>query len=350
MTTLTLNSLQKTYANGTHAVRGIDLEILDGELTVFVGPSGCGKSTLLRMIAGLEEITSGDLMLDGSRINDVEPAHRDVAMVFQNYALCPHMTVRRNMSYALQNRKVPKAEIDRRVVEAARMLQLDELLERKPAQLSGGQRQRVAMGRAIVREPKLFLFDEPLSNLDAQLRAQMRVDIRKLQRQLRVTSIFVTHDQIEAMTVGDRLAVLNNGELEQIGTPMEVYSKPASEFVASFIGSPRINLVSGEVKAGSLHVDGFELPGFSQISDQPVKVGIRPEDFVLESTAKMSLQIDLVEELGSDELLYCVSPTGLDYRIRRPGGSGHKVGENITVSVISEKLHLFSSQSGKRLN
>jgi len=350
MTTLTLNSLQKTYANGTHAVRGIDLEILDGELTVFVGPSGCGKSTLLRMIAGLEEITSGDLMLDGSRINDVEPAHRDVAMVFQNYALYPHMTVRRNMSYALQNRKVPKAEIDRRVVEAARMLQLDELLERKPAQLSGGQRQRVAMGRAIVREPKLFLFDEPLSNLDAQLRAQMRVDIRKLQRQLRVTSIFVTHDQIEAMTVGDRLAVLNNGELEQIGTPMEVYSKPASEFVASFIGSPRINIVSGEVKAGTLHVDGFELPGFSQISDQPVKVGIRPEDFVLESTAKMGLKIDLVEELGSDELLYCVSPTGLDYRIRRPGGSGHKVGENITVSVISEKLHLFSSQSGKRLN
>ena len=282
MTTLTLNSLQKTYANGTHAVRGIDLEILDGELTVFVGPSGCGKSTLLRMIAGLEEITSGDLMLDGSRINDVEPAHRDVAMVFQNYALYPHMTVRRNMSYALQNRKVPKAEIDQRVVEAARMLQLDELLERKPAQLSGGQRQRVAMGRAIVREPKLFLFDEPLSNLDAQLRAQMRVDIRKLQRQLRVTSIFVTHDQIEAMTVGDRLAVLNNGELEQIGTPMEVYSKPASEFVASFIGSPRINLVAGEVKAGTLHIDSFELSDFSQISDQPVKVGVRPEDFVLE--------------------------------------------------------------------
>ena len=350
MTTLTLNSLQKTYANGTHAVRGIDLEILDGELTVFVGPSGCGKSTLLRMIAGLEEITSGDLMLDGSRINDVEPAHRDVAMVFQNYALYPHMTVRRNMSYALQNRKVPKAEIDRRVVEAARMLQLDELLERKPAQLSGGQRQRVAMGRAIVREPKLFLFDEPLSNLDAQLRAQMRVDIRKLQRQLRVTSIFVTHDQIEAMTVGDRLAVLNNGELEQIGTPMEVYSKPASEFVASFIGSPRINLVAGEVKAGILHVDGFELSGFSKISDQPAKVGIRPEDFVLKSTSKMNLQIDLVEELGSDELLYCVSSAGLDYRIRRPGGSSHKVGENIAVSVISEKLQLFSSQSGKRLN
>jgi ABC-type sugar transport system ATPase subunit len=178
----------------------------------------------------------------------------------------------------------------------------------------------------------------------------MRVDIRKLQRQLRVTSIFVTHDQIEAMTVGDRLAVLNNGDLEQIGTPMDVYSKPASEFVASFIGSPRINLVFGEVKAGSVRVDGFEIPGFSHISDQPVKVGIRPEDFVLESTSKISFKIDLVEELGSDELLYCVSQTGLDYRIRRPGDSGHKVGENITVSVISEKLHLFSSQSSKRLN
>jgi sn-glycerol 3-phosphate transport system ATP-binding protein len=349
MTTLTLNSLQKTYANGTHAVRGIDLEIPDGELTVFVGPSGCGKSTLLRMIAGLEEITSGDLLLGGLRINDVEPAHRDVAMVFQNYALYPHVTVRRNMSYALQNRKVPKPEIERRVIEAAQTLQLSELLERKPAQLSGGQRQRVAMGRAIVREPKLFLFDEPLSNLDAQLRAQMRVDIRKLQRQLRVTSIFVTHDQVEAMTVGDRLAVLNNGELEQIGTPMEVYSTPASEFVASFIGSPRINLVAGEVKTGSLHVDGFEFPGFSQISDQLVKVGIRPEDFVLESTSKTNLKIDLVEELGSDELLYCASPSGLDYRIRRPGGSGHMVGESIAVSVISEKLHLFDGQSGKRI-
>ena len=271
-------------------------------------------------------------------------------MVFQNYALYPHMSVYNNMAYGLKNRKVPKEKIDQLVKDAAKTLELEGLLERKPKALSGGQRQRVAMGRAIVRDPKVFLFDEPLSNLDAQLRAQMRVDIRKLQRQLRVTSIFVTHDQIEAMTVGDRLAVLNNGELEQIGTPMEVYGKPASEFVASFIGSPRINLVSGEVKAGTLQVDGFELPGFSEISDQPVKVGIRPEDFVLESTSKMSLQIDLVEELGSDELLYCVSSTGLDYRIRRPGGSGHKVSDNIAVSVISEKLHIFSSESGKRLN
>ena len=350
MANVSLKNVKKVYPGNVTAIKGVSLDIADGEFVVLVGPSGCGKSTLLRMIAGLEKIDDGEVFIANQVVNEKEPSERDIAMVFQNYALYPHMSVYNNMAYGLKNRKVPKEKIDQLVKDAAKTLELEGLLERKPKALSGGQRQRVAMGRAIVRDPKVFLFDEPLSNLDAQLRAQMRVDIRKLQRQLRVTSIFVTHDQIEAMTVGDRLAVLNNGELEQIGTPMEVYSKPASEFVASFIGSPRINLVSGEVKAGSLHVDGFELPGFSQISDQPVKVGIRPEDFVLESTAKMSLQIDLVEELGSDELLYCVSPTGLDYRIRRPGGSGHKVGENITVSVISEKLHLFSSQSGKRLN
>ena len=350
MANVSLKNVKKVYPGNVIAIKGVSLDIADGEFVVLVGPSGCGKSTLLRMIAGLEKIDDGEVFIANQVVNEKEPSERDIAMVFQNYALYPHMSVYNNMAYGLKNRKVPKEKIDQLVKDAAKTLELEGLLERKPKALSGGQRQRVAMGRAIVRDPKVFLFDEPLSNLDAQLRAQMRVDIRKLQRQLRVTSIFVTHDQIEAMTVGDRLAVLNNGELEQIGTPMEVYSKPASEFVASFIGSPRINIVSGKVKAGTLHVDGFELPGFSQISDQPVKVGIRPEDFVLESTAKMSLQIDLVEELGSDELLYCVSPTGLDYRIRRPGGSGHKVGENITVSVISEKLHLFSSQSGKRLN
>ena len=350
MANVSLKNVKKVYPGNVTAIKGVSLDIADGEFVVLVGPSGCGKSTLLRMIAGLEKIDDGEIFIANQVVNEKEPSERDIAMVFQNYALYPHMSVYNNMAYGLKNRKVPKEKIDQLVKEAAKTLELEGLLERKPKALSGGQRQRVAMGRAIVRDPKVFLFDEPLSNLDAQLRAQMRVDIRKLQRQLRVTSIFVTHDQIEAMTVGDRLAVLNNGELEQIGTPMEVYSKPASEFVASFIGSPRINLVSGEVKAGTLHVDGFELSGFSQISDQPVKVGIRPEDFVLESTSKMSLQIDLVEELGSDELLYCVSSAGLDYRIRRPGGSGHKVGENIAVSVISEKLHLFSSQSGKRLN
>ena len=350
MANVSLKNVKKVYPGKVTAIKGVSLDIADGEFVVLVGPSGCGKSTLLRMIAGLEKIDDGQIFIANQVVNEKEPSERDIAMVFQNYALYPHMSVYNNMAYGLKNRKVPKEKIDQLVKEAAKTLELEGLLERKPKALSGGQRQRVAMGRAIVRDPKVFLFDEPLSNLDAQLRAQMRVDIRKLQRQLRVTSIFVTHDQIEAMTVGDRLAVLNNGELEQIGTPMEVYGKPASEFVASFIGSPRINLVSGEVKAGTLHVDGFELPGFSEISDQPVKVGIRPEDFVLESTSKMSLQIDLVEELGSDELLYCVSSTGLDYRIRRPGGSGHKVSDNIAVSVISEKLHIFSSESGKRLN
>ena len=350
MANVSLKNVKKVYPGNITAVKGISLDIADGEFVVLVGPSGCGKSTLLRMIAGLEKIDDGEIFIDNWVVNEKEPSERDIAMVFQNYALYPHMSVYNNMAYGLKNRKVPKEKIDQLVKEASKTLELEGLLERKPKALSGGQRQRVAMGRAIVREPKVFLFDEPLSNLDAQLRAQMRVDIRKLQRQLRVTSIFVTHDQIEAMTVGDRLAVLNDGELEQIGTPMEIYSKPASEFVASFIGSPRINLVSGEVNEGSLNMDGFKISGFSGISDQPVKVGIRPEDFVLESTPKMSLQIDLVEELGSDELLYCVSPTGLDYRIRRPGGSGHRVGENIAVAVISEKLHLFSSQSGKRLN
>ena len=350
MANVSLKNVKKVYPGNVTAIKGVSLDIADGEFVVLVGPSGCGKSTLLRMIAGLEKIDDGEIFIANQVVNEKEPSERDIAMVFQNYALYPHMSVYNNMAYGLKNRKVPKEKIDQLVKEAAKTLELEGLLERKPKALSGGQRQRVAMGRAIVRDPKVFLFDEPLSNLDAQLRAQMRVDIRKLQRQLRATSIFVTHDQIEAMTVGDRLAVLNNGELEQIGTPMEVYSKPASEFVASFIGSPRINLVAGEVKSGTLHVDSSELLGFSQISDQPVKVGIRPEDFVLESTSKMSLQIDLVEELGSDELLYCVSSAGLDYRIRRPGGSGHKVGENIAVSVISEKLHLFSSQSGKRLN
>ena len=350
MANVSLKNVKKVYPGNVTAIKGVSLDIADGEFVVLVGPSGCGKSTLLRMIAGLEKIDDGEIFIANQVVNEKEPSERDIAMVFQNYALYPHMSVYNNMAYGLKNRKVPKEKIDQLVKEAAKTLELEGLLERKPKALSGGQRQRVAMGRAIVRDPKVFLFDEPLSNLDAQLRAQMRVDIRKLQRQLRATSIFVTHDQIEAMTVGDRLAVLNNGELEQIGTPMEVYSKPASEFVASFIGSPRINLVAGEVKSGTLHVDSSELLGFSQISDQPVKVGIRPEDFVLESTSKMSLQIDLVEELGSDELLYCVSSAGLDYRIRRPGGSGHKVGENIAVSVISEKLHLFSRQSGKRLN
>jgi sn-glycerol 3-phosphate transport system ATP-binding protein len=232
MATVTLKGVNKRYPNGAHAIRGVDMEIDDGELVVFVGPSGCGKSTLLRMVAGLEDISEGQISIDDERINELPPADRDVAMVFQNYALYPHMTVFGNMAYGLINRGMPKVEVAAKVHETAKLLHIEEFLERKPAQLSGGQRQRVAMGRAIVRSPKIFLFDEPLSNLDAKLRVQMRIEIRRLQRELNVTSIYVTHDQVEAMTLADQLAVINEGRVEQMGTPMELYENPRTLFVA----------------------------------------------------------------------------------------------------------------------
>ena len=243
MSKVQLSNVIKTYPNGAEAVRGVDMEIQSGEFIVFVGPSGCGKSTLLRMVAGLEKITDGQIQIDEKLINDVSPADRDVAMVFQNYALYPHMTVRGNMSYGLKNRGMPKSEIDKKVTDAAQMLRIGDFLDRQPNQLSGGQRQRVAMGRAIVREPKVFLFDEPLSNLDAKLRVQMRIEIKRLQRRMNVTSIYVTHDQTEAMTLADRLAVINDGEIEQMGKPIDLYNDPKTLFVASFIGSPQVNLL-----------------------------------------------------------------------------------------------------------
>ena len=243
MANLQLTGVRKVYPNGAEAVRGVDMTIEPGEFIVFVGPSGCGKSTLLRMVAGLETITDGEITIGERVINDVSPADRDVAMVFQNYALYPHMSVRGNMSYGLKNRGLPKQQIDEKVNEAAKMLRIADFLDRQPQQLSGGQRQRVAMGRAIVREPKVFLFDEPLSNLDAKLRVQMRIEIKRLQRRMDVTSIYVTHDQTEAMTLADRLAVINDGRIEQMGAPMELYNDPATLFVASFIGSPQINLI-----------------------------------------------------------------------------------------------------------
>ncbi|MCA1941313.1 MAG: sn-glycerol-3-phosphate ABC transporter ATP-binding protein UgpC, partial [Caenispirillum bisanense] len=243
MATVQFTEVAKTYANGFRAIPGIDLAIADGEFIVLVGPSGCGKSTLLRMTAGLEEVTGGEIRIDGRVVNRLEPAKRDIAMVFQNYALYPHMTVFGNMAYGLRNRGTPKAEIERRVREAAAILELGPLLDRRPGQLSGGQRQRVAMGRAIVREPAVFLFDEPLSNLDAKLRVQMRLEIRRLQRALRTTSLYVTHDQVEAMTMADRLVVMNAGVAEQVGAPLEVYARPATTFVAGFIGSPAMTLL-----------------------------------------------------------------------------------------------------------
>ncbi|MEL6934899.1 MAG: sn-glycerol-3-phosphate ABC transporter ATP-binding protein UgpC, partial [Pseudomonadota bacterium] len=310
MADVKLNNLQKIYPNGFQAVHGADLEIVDGEFLVLVGPSGCGKSTLLRMIAGLEDITDGELFIGDRQVNDVDPARRDIAMVFQNYALYPHMTVYNNMAYGLRNRKISKPDIDAAVRKAASMLNLDEFLERRPSQLSGGQRQRVAMGRAIVRDPALFLFDEPLSNLDAKLRNQMRIEIRKLQRKLGTTSIYVTHDQVEAMTMADRIVILNGGHIEQVGTPDEIYNKPASTFVASFMGAPPMNMIAGSLDAaGSLSIPEL---GEIKLQRKPkssggVSIGVRPEKVQISNKANGSTQPflhDFTEELGATRLVH----------------------------------------------
>ncbi len=305
MARVKLADVHKTYPNGAIAVRGVDMDIDNGEFIVFVGPSGCGKSTLLRMIAGLESVTKGEIDIDGRRINDVSPADRDVAMVFQNYALYPHMTVRGNMSYGLKNRGIPKSEIAGKVLEAAEMLRIADFLDRQPNQLSGGQRQRVAMGRAIVRSPKVFLFDEPLSNLDAKLRVQMRIEIKRLQRKIGVTSIYVTHDQTEAMTLADRLAVINNGRVEQIGAPMELYSNPATLFVASFIGSPQINRIPARFDGKKLVSGDIELSGFKNLpEDAELVLGIRPEALATNGRSQLQMRVDIVEQHGGDNLIY----------------------------------------------
>src|ERR671926_1674851 len=283
MANVTLRNVRKTYPGGFEAIKGVDVDVGDGQFCVLVGPSGCGKSTLLRMVAGLETVTSGEIDIGGRIVNQIEPADRDIAMVFQNYALYPHMSVYDNMAYGLKNRGTPKDEIEKRVKEAARILAIESFLARKPRALSGGQRQRVAMGRAIVRKPQVFLFDEPLSNLDAKLRVQMRVEIKRLQRALGVTSVYVTHDQIEAMTLSDKLVVMNAGVIEQIGTPADVYRRPATRFVATFIGSPPMNILRGLVEGPGLVSVGGSLPPVADMSeglkaDMPVEVGIRPED------------------------------------------------------------------------
>lgn len=305
MATVELANVKKVYPNGAEAVRGVDMKVADGEFIVFVGPSGCGKSTMLRMVAGLEDITSGDIMIDERVINSVSPADRDVAMVFQNYALYPHMTVRNNMSYGLKNQGLPKAEIDAKVTETAKMLRIDEYLDRQPNQLSGGQRQRVAMGRAIVREPKVFLFDEPLSNLDAKLRVQMRIEIKRLQRKMGVTSIYVTHDQTEAMTLADRLAVINDGRIEQMGAPIELYNNPETLFVASFIGAPQINLIPARFVDGNLVSGEIKFPEFKNLpEDTDLVLGIRPDILASASDGQLKMRVDLVEQHGADNLVY----------------------------------------------
>ena len=305
MAKITLDQLSKSYGS-TEVLHHINGDIDDGSLVVIVGPSGCGKSTLLRMIAGLETVTSGQITIGGGVVNDLEPAERDIAMVFQNYALYPHMSVRKNMAYSLKIRKIPQSEIDRRVEEAAEILELSPFLERKPRQLSGGQRQRVAMGRAIVRDPQVFLFDEPLSNLDAKLRVQMRLEIRKLQKRLGVTSIYVTHDQVEAMTLGDRLMVLNAGRVEQFDTPIALYERPASMFVAGFIGSPAMNFLPATIENGALRLENKTVLQGTTVAAGAVIIGIRPEHLVQRPDGPLAVRIEMLEHLGANTLVHGV--------------------------------------------
>jgi sn-glycerol 3-phosphate transport system ATP-binding protein len=358
MASVTLEGLRKSYGR-TEVIHGVDCAIADGEFLVIVGPSGCGKSTLLRMIAGLERISAGDLLIGERRVNDLEPAARDIAMVFQNYALYPHMSVYRNMAYGLKIRGMAKAEIDQRVRKAAQTLELGELLKRTPRQLSGGQRQRVAMGRAIVREPAVFLFDEPLSNLDAKLRVQMRIEIKRLQASLGITSVYVTHDQVEAMTLGHRLMVLNAGTVEQIGTPIELYERPATVFVGGFIGSPAMNLLEARIAAGggavalgggeSLALNG-QAGGTS--AGTAVTVGIRPEHVALAGLAAATahLTVDVVEQLGADTMVH--GHFGADrsaLTVRLSGVQNPRAGERLPLVIAPCHIHLFDKESGERI-
>ncbi|WP_420406152.1 sn-glycerol-3-phosphate import ATP-binding protein UgpC [Nisaea sp.] len=356
MAELRLNGVEKIYPNGFHAIHGIDLDVSVGEFIVLVGPSGCGKSTLLRMVAGLETISSGEVEIAGRTVNELEPADRDIAMVFQNYALYPHMTVQGNMAYGLKNRGMARDEIDRRVREAAEILELSALLDRRPNQLSGGQRQRVAMGRAIVREPSVFLFDEPLSNLDAKLRVQMRVEIKRLQRRLGITSLYVTHDQVEAMTMADRLVVMNGGRAEQIGTPIELYERPATTFVATFIGSPSMNQFEATVSEdGSAVVlasgAAVALPETrADLAGRRVILGIRPEDLSpTGGSVGLSLEIDLVEHLGADTLIHGHLEGEAGHLVTvRVGGQFEAGAERINLAANSA-IHLFDPESTARL-
>ncbi|MBO6466551.1 MAG: sn-glycerol-3-phosphate ABC transporter ATP-binding protein UgpC [Pelagibacteraceae bacterium] len=350
MSFLELKNITKVYPNGTKAINETSLNIEHGEFMVFVGPSGCGKSTLLRMIAGLEDITEGEIDLDGKTINKIDPSERDVAMVFQNYALYPHMNVYKNLSYGLKNRGESKENIDNKVKEVAELLEIKEYLQRKPAQLSGGQRQRVAMGRAIVRNPKVFLFDEPLSNLDAKLRGQVRIEIKKLQQSMNVTSVFVTHDQVEAMTLGDRLAVINNGVIEQLGTPIEVYEKPASKFVGEFIGSPQMNFVNGAINNNNFESSSFKLNKDLNIDNASVVLGFRAEDLNLKEEGEISLTIDIIEKLGSDSIIYGRDKDGQSICYKESGNTKLEVGEIINISLDVDAVHIFDEKTGKRLN
>ena len=352
MATVVLNEVRKSFGS-VETIHGVNLDIEDREFVVFVGPSGCGKSTLLRLVAGLEDITSGDLMIDGDRVNSLPPAKRGIAMVFQSYALYPHMTVYENMAFGLRRAGTDNAAIKTQVTEAARILELDELLERLPKHLSGGQRQRVAIGRAIVRDPKVFLFDEPLSNLDAALRVQTRLEIAKLHRRMDATMIYVTHDQVEAMTLADRIVVLNAGNVEQFGTPLDLYHRPQNQFVATFLGSPTMNILDatlGEANGESARVvlpDAGEVRVAASVggmaAGSPVRLGMRPEHLALADpdNADFSGTVDVVEELGESHLVHVIVPRGDRIVVRATGDAKVREGENVGIAFDMNDGHLF---------
>ena len=348
MATVELNNVKKRFGT-VEVIHGVSTTIKDGEFIVIVGPSGCGKSTLLRMVAGLESVSEGEISIGGKTVNDLEPMDRDIAMVFQNYALYPHMSVRENMGYGLKIAKIPKAKIEEKVNTAAKLLQLDEYLDRRPRDLSGGQRQRVAMGRAIVREPSVFLFDEPLSNLDAKLRVQMRLEIRDLQNRLGITALYVTHDQVEAMTMADRMIVMNAGRVEQIGTPLEVYETPQTLFAAQFIGSPSMNVFETTIQNNILSIGDITVPVNTEAKGK-VAAGMRPEHVIVDDNGPLSITVQMGEPLGANTLLHGrLDGTSDAFTISLPGVHHTVAGQVIRFAVDPRHMHLFDIKSGERI-
>ncbi len=351
MSQIDISAVTKFYGN-VQAIHGIDIHVNEGEFAVLVGPSGCGKSTLLRMIAGLTEISGGEISIGGQVVNDLAPKDRDIAMVFQNYALYPHMTVAQNMGYPLRVKRAPKAEIAAAVAEAAEVLGLNDLLDRKPGQLSGGQRQRVAMGRAIVRNPAVFLFDEPLSNLDAKLRVKMRAEIKTLHQKLKTTIVYVTHDQIEAMTMADKIIVMDGGHVSQIGTPLELYRNPANKFVATFIGSPAMNIISAEVGSEGVQFPDGQLLNLSHAlaPGRQISLGFRPEHISLASDKSgLRAQVKLVEPMGAETLLTC-DIAGGDVLVNVKDHPEVQAGDTVFLSMDGEKLHFFDKSTGAAIS
>ena len=342
MAIIELRNIRKSFG-ALNIIGGLDLQVDDGEFVVFVGPSGSGKSTLLRLIAGLEEATSGEILIDGEDVTQLGPADRSLSMVFQSYALYPHKTVRANMAFGLEVARTPKAEIERRVKAAAASLRLENYLDRKPKELSGGQRQRVAIGRAIVREPVAFLFDEPLSNLDAALRAEMRIEIAKLHQRLGATMVYVTHDQVEAMTLADKIVVLKDGAIQQIGSPINLYERPANLFVAQFLGSPKMNVFDAERTEGGLRIGRSGYLPLTSVPTDIGRIGIRPENIAITPAGQGHLdgKIDVIERLGSDTYAYVTPSDGPLVTVRLPGNARLSLGETVSLTFDSNELHLF---------